>query len=645
MSPARRRLPRYIYCRNPACLRPRNLRTNKHCESCQSDLWVAPLFRDRYKIIRILGEGAFGRTYKAEDLDCLKLPCVIKKFVAQARGAALAKAQELFEKEAQRLYELDHPQIPRLYAYFERNGSLYLVQQYIAGHDLKKEVKQRGQFNEGQIIALLQDVLPVLSYVHNYHILHRDIKPSNLMRHQQSRQVVLIDFGGAKQVSEASQITQGTQLFTPGYAAIEQIMGKPNRASDLYSLGATCVRLLTGCFPKKDQNGNTVDLVYDSGNAEWLWQTRLQQQGIEVSDTLVRVLDTLLQPFARSRYQTAEEVLAALTSLTQTAYSPPPPQAKSSNPRPIAQVNHSNDFTQVQASTLAQPTASPQRLTAWKTIEFETVQLVPQRFGQIGKKSQLLYSPKTKTRQAKCWVVHLTPEVALELVEIAGGTFLMGSPETEAERWDYESPQHEVKIAPFLMGRYPITQSQWQAVIGRNPAHFKGNNHPVERVSWHESVAFCQQLSEQVGRKFRLPSEAEWEYACRAGTTTPFHHGTSITPDLANYYGKSAYGRGKTGIYRNATTDVGSFSPNPFGLCDLHGQVWEWCADPWHDDYKSAPTDGSVWLENGDEGKFVLRGGAWNIDPAYCRSAHRYGYDPDYKDNLIGLRVVCVDPS
>jgi formylglycine-generating enzyme required for sulfatase activity len=162
-----------------------------------------------------------------------------------------------------------------------------------------------------------------------------------------------------------------------------------------------------------------------------------------------------------------------------------------------------------------------------------------------------------------------------------------------------EGPQHRVTIQSFWMGKYPITQRQWQAVMGENPSYFKGDNRPVENVSWEDVVAFCQRLSEKTGKTYRLPSEAEWEYACRAGTTTPFYFGETITTDLVNYHGEYPYAAAPEGVYREETTEVGIFPPNAFGLYDMHGNVWEWCADPWHDNYNGAPTDGSVWQEGG----------------------------------------------
>ncbi|NES69781.1 MAG: SUMF1/EgtB/PvdO family nonheme iron enzyme, partial [Okeania sp. SIO2D1] len=163
--------------------------------------------------------------------------------------------------------------------------------------------------------------------------------------------------------------------------------------------------------------------------------------------------------------------------------------------------------------------------------------------------------------------------VVLEMVAIPGGTFLMGSPGNEEGRGDSESPQHQVTLQPFYMSKYPITQGQYQAIMGKNPSSFKGGNRPVECVSWYDAVEFCQELSQKTGKNYKLPSESQWEYACRAGTTTPFYFGETITSELVNYNGNYTYGNAPKGKFREETTDVGIFPPNAFGLYDMHGNV------------------------------------------------------------------------
>ena len=243
--------------------------------------------------------------------------------------------------------------------------------------------------------------------------------------------------------------------------------------------------------------------------------------------------------------------------------------------------------------------------------------------------------------------------VALTMVKIPAGSFLMGSPGDEPERSDAEGPQHEVTLGTFWMAQTPITQAQWLAVaswqklerdLEPDPSHFKGANRPVEQVSWFDVLEFCRRLNQRTGQRYGLPSEAQWEYACRAGSTTPFHFGATLTPELANYDGNYCYGNGPKGTYREQTTEVASFPANGWGLHDMHGNVGEWCQDHWHESYNFAPDDDQPWLipaAAADEPR-LLRGGSWGFVPRYCRSAYRNHFRPDNAILNVGFRVVCL---
>ncbi len=250
--------------------------------------------------------------------------------------------------------------------------------------------------------------------------------------------------------------------------------------------------------------------------------------------------------------------------------------------------------------------------------------------------------------------------VTLDMVAIPGGEFLMGAA-NEQSASDNEIPQHRVNVPEFWIGKFAVTQAQWQQIAGLpkvkvdlnlDPSNSKGAKHPVERVSWDEAVEFCDRLSRfaesllsaKTGNSYRLPSEAEWEYACRAGTTTPFYFGETITTDLVNCNGTNPYGDTPKGKYRQQTTEVGAFPPNGFGLYDMHGNVGEWCADRWHDNYQGVPTDGSIWTTSGHNKLRVVRGGSWNYNPGLCRSAYRNNINPRVTYNGIGFRIVCSSP-
>ncbi len=229
--------------------------------------------------------------------------------------------------------------------------------------------------------------------------------------------------------------------------------------------------------------------------------------------------------------------------------------------------------------------------------------------------------------------------IRLEMVEIPGGLFTMGSPENEEGRYNYEGPQHQVKVPPFFIGKYQITQEQYQVLMGENPSRFPGRKRPVERVTWIEAGKFCEQLSKKTGKSYTLPSEAQWEYACRAGTITPFHFGGSINTDLANYNGNYTHDSVTKGEWRQQTTEVGIFPPNPFGLYDMHGNVSEWCLDTWHPNYQGAPNDGREWIDESSQYK-VIRGGSWLNLSRICRCASR-DFNFDYYNDHYGFRVVC----
>ncbi|WP_082127268.1 SUMF1/EgtB/PvdO family nonheme iron enzyme [Calothrix sp. 336/3] len=291
-------------------------------------------------------------------------------------------------------------------------------------------------------------------------------------------------------------------------------------------------------------------------------------------------------------------------------------------------------------------TGIPKEEAAQEELSYEFEVVTVNRKGEIIKRVW---------HKARYFIETLENGIDLEMVYIPGGTFIMGSPEGEKESYYDERPQHQVTVPAFYMGKYQVTQAQWQAVaklpkierdLNPEPSSFKGENRPVEFVSWYDAVEFCARLSKATGKEYRLPSEGEWEYACRGGTTTPFHFGETITSQLANYNASDAeytYAEELVGEYREETILVGSFPPNAFGLYDMHGNVWEWCADPWHGNYEEAPQDGSVWLDNGNNNRSPLRGGSWGDNSCYCRSGCRDDFGlRDLINYDVGFRVVCA---
>ena len=295
------------YCFNPDCQRPQNPTGTNWCQSCGSNL----LLRDRYRILKLIGQGGFGRTFLTlDENDTSKPYCVIKQFLPQTPGIHNAeKAAELFQQEAARLEELGkHPQIPQFIAYFEQDNHHYLVQEFIDGPNLAQVLQSEGAFGERQIRDLLNSLLPVLQFIHSRNIIHRDIKPENIIRRPplypgtKGSRLVLVDFGAAKYIAGTPLSRTGTVIGSAGYAAPEQVAGKAIFASDLYSLGVTCLHLLTQAEP--------FDL-YSFSEAIWVWRDYLSYP---VSRQLRQVLDKMVEVATGRRYQSASEVLIDLNS-------------------------------------------------------------------------------------------------------------------------------------------------------------------------------------------------------------------------------------------------------------------------------------------------------------------------------------------
>lgn len=371
--------------------------------------------------------------------------------------------------------------------------------------------------------------------------------------------------------------------------------------------------------------------------------SQVDSEAIEGIERLARVVATPQPPAQPPEPKTEASRGGEAPVEAPSAQAPPPVQSNYSVPPPVQ-----SDY-RVERLVTPPPVEAPTPKAA-PNFEFDVVTITGvEKTGFFGQGPPRVVT-QTRKGKAEYRREDLGQGISLDLVLIPSGTFRMGSP--NGEGYDSERPQHQVTVPSFLIGKYAVTQAQCKAVaalpkvecdLDSDPARFKGENRPVEQVSWDDAVEFCQRLSKRTGRSYRLPSEAEWEYACRAGTTSPFHFGSTITADLANYNGNYTYGSAPKGQYREQTTEVGSFkTANTFGLYDMHGNLWEWCADHWHDSYKDAPTDGSAWTTGGDDARRLLRGGSWNNHPGNCRSAFRVRLARDDRDHDFGFRVVCA---
>ncbi|MFN7635973.1 MAG: SUMF1/EgtB/PvdO family nonheme iron enzyme [Pseudanabaena sp.] len=520
--------------------------TTKFCSQCGSKLQI----QERYRALKVIGQGGFGKTFLAQDEGKPSQPrCVIKQFIYDD-PATLREAQRLFEQEAVRLDDLGkHPQIPELLAHCEQEGRQYLVQEFIDGENLLQELKRVGRFSEAKIKELLLDLLPVLQFIHAGQVIHRDIKPENVIRRRSDGRLVIVDFGAAKMASQTALQKTGTTIGSAGYAAPEQAFGKALFASDIYSLGVSCLHLITNVNPLT---------MYDPVEG-FAWRDFLVNQ--KVSNELGQVLDKMTQPSVKQRYQSVAETLQVL-------------QPKASS------------------SVTPQPAHSP------------------------------------LSTSGNSLILDCGNGVKLELVKVAAGSFNMGSNEINNAK-----PMHRVNLHEFFIGKYSVTQAQYQAVRGKNPLNFKGAQDPVENVSWHDAVKFCEKLAKRIGQKVRLPTEAEWEYACRAGSTRKYCFGDDVNK-LYSYAWCGVNSRGKPHT-------VGEKLANSWGLHDMHGNVSEWCEDVWHGNYNGAPVNGSAWLTGGDDNNMrVNRGGSWFSFTIDCGSANRDWAYVDRRNKFCGFRVV-----
>ena len=607
------------YCLNPDCSAI-NEPQMRWCQYCGTKLLIG----DRYRGLRTLSRGGFGPTILGCDEAKPSQPlCVLKQFLPVGSNDC-AKAFSLFVQEAERLDSLgQHPQIPELLAYMEQDGYHYLVQEFILGDNLQEVMQREGLFSGAQVRQLLRDLLSVLDFIHERQVIHRDIKPENIIRRNLEKdsnlkQYVLVDFGAAKLAELTSGKQTSTRIGSPDYMAPEQSKGKTQFASDLYSLGTTCLHLLTGIPPLElqDLDGN------------WQWQQMLPHP---IEPQLIEMLNQLVANAISQRYRSAKAAIAVLEKPTSTSSNTSsylsPAQKFLLTRSPYKPANAP------QKPTTLIPTAPAPQLTKARHHSC-LITIKRNALGQVYLDKQITYHLHSEFTEL------ISPDLGLRMMAIPSGHFMMGAVDSEYEHFADEKPLHQVKVNAFYMSAYPITQAQWKLIMANNPSRYSNPDHPVTGVSWQDAQDFCLALSRRTGRSYRLPSEAEWEYACRGGTSTAFGFGETLPPDLATFNGQVPYlAIAKTNSHRH-TTIAGNYLPNRFGLWDMHGNVWEWCEDIWQPDYLLAPIDGTAQVKIGSEKSRVKRGGSWQDGAVYARSAARMEGSIDQKDGVTGLRVV-----
>ncbi|UVW26903.1 SUMF1/EgtB/PvdO family nonheme iron enzyme [Massilia sp. H6] len=615
-----------------------------------------------------------------------------------------ASHAKLLIQEATRARRLAHEHIVRVYEWAQdpATTSFFLIMECLDGEDLDALLAREGRLPLERALALLEPVAAALDYAWDKHgLVHRDIKPGNVFVTRRG-EVKLLDFGIAARVrasgAAALPLEPPGTSGTAGYRAPEagRQQGQPAPALDVYAVAVMVYQMLDGALPPgsgrapggmephqwqvlrtglardpaarpasvrallealRGATGPTPDQIAaqaalaQAAHAQRERELAARQQQEEQEQLAARAeIDRQRREQQRLARASAEQARAVRKEALRQ-------QLLAKRDEVTAKTREAQEQAQrklVQARAAASYLAEHQRardLQAARTAD-DLARLIPDAASPVADGEGVL-------RDAFLAGAGRGPALVL----IAAGRFQMGSHEHERkiamqagaqEKWlQRETPQRWVGIEqPFAMGRLPVTVGEWRAFVAASSWQPKGevhwdapgfaqtDAHPVVGVSWDDAQAYLAWLSAATGQRYRLPSEAEWEYACRAGTKSAFSFGDTISPALANYDGRFSYHGGALGAYRRGTTPGGMFPPNAWGLYDMHGNVWEWVQDALHANYEGAPLDGRAWESGGDASRRILRGGSWQYHPRYLRSALRNAYAGTLSNDIIGFRVV-----
>jgi formylglycine-generating enzyme required for sulfatase activity/serine/threonine protein kinase len=655
-----------------------------------------PLAGIDWELVELLGVGGFGEVWKARNPHFDAVPPVALKFCLDP-----ASKDRLLRHEAAILNQVmrqgKHPGIVALQHTYLSADPPCLEYEYVAGGDMTKLINEWRPLSQGPLRAeratrLLLELARIIGFAHrqNPAVVHRDLKPANILVQQNadgSLGLRVADFGiGGLVASQAlahtaRHVSQGAFLVsalrgahTPLYASPQQMRGLPaDPRDDVYALSIIWYQLLTGNLVASRPSGSR-------------WVQKLRDQGVPLP--LLELLGECVEEDPADRPRDAAELAERLTALlapAPIAVAPRPTSVDdlaSQLQRGLKEANRANEEARRLADEQHDYAAAVQvlvrvpphlrdlslhirlsqardrvqelneavraavqatRLEGLRPLVEDLLRLQPRR-----EDLRLLLAalPTTLVDLPRA----LTVSAGIKLVLIHPGAYLRGSHAGEMLRGSDEGPQRRIVITrPFYLGVVPIMQQQYEQVIGENPSHFTRNAggsplNPVEQISWNEAVAFCQRLSnlsveKNAGQRYRLPTEAEWEYACRAGATLAFNGGETLSSTQANFDGGRPHGPAKPGPYLQRTSKVGSYPANAWGLHDMHGNVWEWCQD-WYEEnyYADSPEPDPRGPSHGT--LRVLRGGSWNNSGHLCRSARRNKYAPDFKSDTIGFRIV-----
>ncbi|MGI0479538.1 bifunctional serine/threonine-protein kinase/formylglycine-generating enzyme family protein [Geminocystis sp. CENA526] len=594
----------------------------------------------QYVIESILLRSGTGFYYRAKDTTNSQLVTIKAIDIFWASREDKTDFEQKLIKQAQMVAsKCSNPYIVKLYPQvFLEDNRAYMVMDYLDGVDLATYLDRNGKFSPDSALKLVTKIATALNVIHQNKCIHQDIKPQNIIFDEVTEDPILTDYGLAvKLFALAPRKPQNMDCFSPPESSNNNNI-KP--ATDIYSLTAILYVLVTGQLPTPANFRTYKDLIPP------------QQFTPELSDRFNQGIIKGMELDIEKRPQNLRDWFQLFKESTNNN----PPNTVQKTPISTAESRQKildavvdNDETIVQkVSPINAPPTIIKPKTNYpniETFEFETISIETEK-KLFGLMSSVKKNPITKSGQF--FVEYLGEGVNLDMVFIPAGSFMMGSNNNEDGRDKDESPLHLVNLNSFYISKYPITQLQWRTVssfpkatrpVKTNPSAFKGDNLPVEKVSWLDAQEFCKRLSKYTNRTYRLPTESEWEYACRGNTKSAFFFGDSIVPDIANYDSRNDHKKGK---YDKKTSPVDSFYPNPFGLYDVHGNVWEWCEDHYANNYIHKPKDGSAYHAPMSNQPRVVRGGSWSLSSQYCRSAKRSSYAADSNYNFVGFRVVCV---
>jgi formylglycine-generating enzyme required for sulfatase activity/predicted Ser/Thr protein kinase len=583
-----------------------------------------------------------------------------------------------FTKEANNVSKLSHPNIVKVLEVFEANNTAYIVMEYVDGVSLQEHVKKHGALSAQQAVSYIRQVAAALDYTHGKRMMHLDLKPANILLRRDGT-IIVIDFGLSKQYNEAGEANSSSinpAGISEGYSPIELYsMGSLREfspASDIYSLGATLYFFITAQTPP---------------SASVLLEDDLPDYSDRTTPSIWNAIMQTMQPKRRERPQSVAAFLALLgeeregegTTVVQTPVPPSEPPVPPVKPepmvKPVPSVTRPNklaliltaaiagvlllvaaiiffpsgqsgdegvETVHVPPGTITNP-AEAEAVTTVSTVDSisPTVEAQPATPAPTPTPKPATTSAPTPTAKPKPTTTASTPtptpkptaptrqSFEPEMVSVQGGTFMMGSPTSEQGHQSDET-LHQVTVSSFRMSKYEVTQGQWGAVMGTNPSSFKeGDNYPVESVSWNEVQTFLRKLNAATGKQYRLPTEAEWEYAARGGSngSRSMYSGSSGLGSVAWYADNSG----------STPHPVGQKQPNELGLYDMTGNVFEWCSD-WFGNYPAGAQTNPKGASS-SSGR-VYRGGSWYVAPTFCRVAYRNSGAPGDRGADLGFRVV-----